>query len=474
MILKKGQMLVSIDSIQTSSLVKHSESVNAPLDFAEEMARAALINPAKGALQLAEHVAGLPDTVISSDKKYAPESNAGRMGASVGSALPFVAASLATLKFMPLNSAKLLNVAVGAGTGFGYDLLFQPVTDANASGYWGSKFRDAGVAALTVGTMSSFPTLKMTTSKAENILKGAGMGLVSGFAGGAVNAEAKSLLEGKGLANTTDVLESGLAFGTVGLGFGAASGYFKPVKLVDSRVPADLKWDNAINSAGRLESHLVDADGKIKIIERPNYDQVRQDFLKEVKRNFNREEQARINDALSVMEDAHEGQVRKVKIDRPDIRDPYAIHPMRVALILMNEAKQNDANTVIAAILHDVVEDSKGRYTLPMMEQRFGPEVATSLKYLTKPAANSEMTAQQLHDYHSALETTAPKATLNVKLADRLDNIRETLWNSNTRFQKKYLNETETVYIPIAQQQADPFFADSISQVCDRLKLILK
>lgn len=60
--------------------------------------------------------------------------------------------------------------------------------------------------------------------------------------------------------------------------------------------------------------------------------------------------------------------------------EPYILHPLAVATILAN--LQIDATTVIAALLHDVVEDTD--VTLPQIEEAFGKEVAFLVDGVTK------------------------------------------------------------------------------------------
>src|SRR5699024_12396872 len=73
-----------------------------------------------------------------------------------------------------------------------------------------------------------------------------------------------------------------------------------------------------------------------------------------------------IHKAICVATEAHRGQVRKVS------GSPFIFHPLAVG-ILLSDAGEDEA-TVIAGILHDTVEDTKG--TLREMEEESGAEVA--------------------------------------------------------------------------------------------------
>lgn len=176
--------------------------------------------------------------------------------------------------------------------------------------------------------------------------------------------------------------------------------------------------------------------------------------------------------ALALAEATHAGQYRKPSAARPEHRDPYLIHPMRVALVLLEEVDVREPAAVAAALLHDVVEDSDGRVTDEMIARDFGPEVAAIVAALTKPPHSATVPReQQLHDYHENI-AAAPLAVRAVKLADRLDNIREAVTVGDARFQRKYLAETREIYLPLAAA-TDNYFHSTISEICDRIESML-
>ena len=86
------------------------------------------------------------------------------------------------------------------------------------------------------------------------------------------------------------------------------------------------------------------------------------------------EELQRIKDAYFLAQEAHCEQKRKTG-------EPYIIHPIAVATIAAEELEL-DANTVCAAFLHDVVEDTA--YTLDDIRERFGDDVAFLVDAVTK------------------------------------------------------------------------------------------
>lgn len=177
--------------------------------------------------------------------------------------------------------------------------------------------------------------------------------------------------------------------------------------------------------------------------------------------------------ALKLAEDTHAGAYRKPNVHQPDHRDPYIVHPMRVALILIDEVDLSDSDAVAAGLLHDTIEDSAGAVTRSTILENFGHSVADIVCALSKPEYAPEVARhEQLAAYHQRLVTT-PVKTRMVKLADRLDNIREALLTSERAFQRKYLAETRATYLPLAQMTSD-YFHKSISDICDRLEALLE
>lgn len=97
--------------------------------------------------------------------------------------------------------------------------------------------------------------------------------------------------------------------------------------------------------------------------------------LKEGITRFDSQSQQKILGALELAKRAHEGQLR-------DEGDPFIIHPIRIANILLKDLKVDDPELVIAGLLHDVVEDSD----IPAEEitERFGKRVGGLVIGLTR------------------------------------------------------------------------------------------
>src|SRR4051794_3261823 len=119
--------------------------------------------------------------------------------------------------------------------------------------------------------------------------------------------------------------------------------------------------------------------------------------------------------AEAFMRVAHTGQKRK------DGR-PYATHPSAVHAIIVSELGVQDEDAQVAALLHDVVEDT--RVPLSEIAERFGPRVAEMVGVLSKVTESNETNEQTLSRYYQGLRDAEP-VVRQIKLADRVHNLRE-------------------------------------------------
>ena len=152
---------------------------------------------------------------------------------------------------------------------------------------------------------------------------------------------------------------------------------------------------------------------------------------------------ARVRDAYTYGEHQHRGQFRKTG-------EPYIYHPLSVARILAE--MRLDATTLIAAILHDVIEDTDA--AREGVANRFGAEVAEIVDGVSKLDrarfhSREEATAESFRKLMLAM--TRDLRVILVKLADRLHNIR-TLGGMSAPKRALIARETLDIYAPIARR----------------------
>lgn len=151
----------------------------------------------------------------------------------------------------------------------------------------------------------------------------------------------------------------------------------------------------------------------------------------------------KIKKAYDWAENSHKDQKRKSG-------EPYIIHPIAVAVILVDLGM--DTDTVCAGLLHDVVEDTDT--TVEALKKEFGADVAllvdgvtklTKLQYSTKEESHAESVRKML------LAMAKDIRVIIIKLADRLHNMRTSqFWSEQKRRDKS--QETMEVYAPLAHR----------------------
>lgn len=158
--------------------------------------------------------------------------------------------------------------------------------------------------------------------------------------------------------------------------------------------------------------------------------------------SFSEEDRQLVKDAFELAYVAHKPQVRKGG-------DPYITHPISVARII-TEDFQLEANPIIAAFLHDVVEDTN--YTVQDIKEHFGDDVAFLVSTVTKEKKEQYEMSKQLDNYKQMLESIHYDIrSLLIKLADRLHNMR-TLNSMRPDKQMKIAGETDYFYAPLANR----------------------
>lgn len=154
------------------------------------------------------------------------------------------------------------------------------------------------------------------------------------------------------------------------------------------------------------------------------------------------EELQKIKEAFLLAKEAHSSQTRKSG-------EPYIIHPVAVAMIAAEELKL-DAHSVMAAFLHDVVEDTD--YTVSDIKKHFGKDVAFLVDVVTKKKQKQYKRSKQIDNYQQLLDSlNYDIRALMVKIADRLHNMR-TLQSMRADKQMKIAGETDYFYAPLANR----------------------
>lgn len=163
-----------------------------------------------------------------------------------------------------------------------------------------------------------------------------------------------------------------------------------------------------------------------------------QDFLKEIKTKFDHERLSRIEKAFRFANAAHDGIRRKSG-------EPYIIHPIAVAKIVAKDIGLG-ATSIVAAILHDVVEDTE--YRLSDIESMFGDKVSRIVDGLTK--LSGDIDSRQALTLKKMLMTLSEDVrVILIKIADRLHNM-QTLESMPANKKLKIAGETLYLYVPLA------------------------
>jgi len=170
-------------------------------------------------------------------------------------------------------------------------------------------------------------------------------------------------------------------------------------------------------------------------------------FLRLIKKH---PDQKDILKALRIAQQAHQGQYRASS------HEPYVIHPIRMANFILNDLRENNPDLIIAALLHDAVEDST--MTLKDIKKEFNQEITRLVKNQTRPRPKNETETQKKKS--KTIKFTklmkADQDTRLVKCVDLLDNMRSwPMFKKNDPIRQKFprwFQETKEFYLPMAAQ----------------------
>ena len=174
-----------------------------------------------------------------------------------------------------------------------------------------------------------------------------------------------------------------------------------------------------------------------------NPDELYGKLIKLVRENMTENDVSLVEKAYFIAKKAHEGQFRFSG-------EPYIIHPVSVAIILYNLGM--DGESMAAALLHDVVEDTD--MTKENIQEEFGEDVANLVEGVTKlgkvPIFTKE--EQQAENVRKMLMAMSQDIrVIIIKLADRIHNMR-TLSFMRPDKRREKAQETLEIYAPIAHR----------------------
>ncbi len=207
----------------------------------------------------------------------------------------------------------------------------------------------------------------------------------------------------------------------------------------------DAKPDTMAPDVSDEHVAVVIDDGRIEeIAEFQAPEDLYQELIKRVRRYHPSDDISLIQKAYETARNFHKDQKRKSG-------EPYIIHPICVAIILAD--MEMDKETIVAGLLHDVVEDTV--MTIDELKDEFGEDVAflvdgvTKLSKIQYSADKLDMQAANLRKMFLAMAKDI--RVIMIKLADRLHNMR-TLSYMRPEKQQDISRETIDIYAPIAQR----------------------
>ena len=182
-------------------------------------------------------------------------------------------------------------------------------------------------------------------------------------------------------------------------------------------------------------------DMKMPEIINKSYDELYKQLADKIKENNLDVDMDKVAEAFTLAYESHVGQKRKSGED-------YILHPVEVAEILAD--MRMDTDTIVAGLLHDVVEDTL--ITLPDIEYSFGEDVKKLVDGVTKLRNLPRTDSKKLENIRKMVVAMSEDIrVVIIKLADRLHNMR-TLKYMKPEKQQEKSKETIEIYAPIAHR----------------------
>lgn len=189
-------------------------------------------------------------------------------------------------------------------------------------------------------------------------------------------------------------------------------------------------------------------------------------FQLRLKPYFSPSDQLDIKLAYVLAKFGHRSQFRKEIIDGNHVR--YFEHVRRVALVLIDEMKIMDHDMIIAALLHDSIEDCDD-LSPELLEHTFNTDIVSIIKLLSKVPEDG---------YIERLSICNNWKALAIKACDRLDNLRSLMIPGTTiEFQKKQVLETKVKYFPLFDYMltiAPKAYVNNLSIIRDEIRRLIE
>lgn len=170
------------------------------------------------------------------------------------------------------------------------------------------------------------------------------------------------------------------------------------------------------------------------------------EILNELKNyNVSEEKLGEVKKSFDLANDIHKNQFRQSG-------EPYIIHPLTVAKILVEEMEIYDPDTISAALLHDVIEDSEGKIKKEDLKEIINPTVAELVDGVSKMRRIDFITKkdQNLANFRKIINGIIKDIRIIlIKLADRLHNMRTLEFKSKVK-QVENAEETMHLYVPLS------------------------
>lgn len=147
--------------------------------------------------------------------------------------------------------------------------------------------------------------------------------------------------------------------------------------------------------------------------------------------------------------------------------DTYLVHPLRVAEMVLGLYESVDRDTVIIALLHNVLE--VGSTNVNELNEKFGSQVSNSIRLLTVDR-KQQWDQKYKEDYYRRINA-GYKGMKIVKVLDKLDNIFMLGLNPDRKIRTAYLEEINRYIVPLAESEL-PTVVDYLKKLSDNAKQV--